>query len=60
MSWLERNNIKPIPCMIYTTCSYCSQKFTCMYYLEFHNIVECFCSKECLEKYCGQMRDLVI
>lgn len=60
MNWLERNNIKYEDCCIVSNCSFCLQHATCFYLLKLLNAKELFCSKECLEKYCAQMKDMII
>jgi hypothetical protein len=60
MNWLERNHITPELCCIVSQCSFCLQKAVCYYSLELEHTKELFCSQRCLDKYCAQMKDMII
>lgn len=61
MSWLERNHIKVKEFDMICYCDWCNEVKHCFYHLQFPSeLKESFCCKDHLEKYCAQMKDMII
>lgn len=61
MSWLEKNNIKTIECNILRSCDFCIKITDCFFKLLYPSgKQDYFCCKDHINKYCAQMKDMII
>jgi len=60
LDWLKKLGIEIESVNTFAKCSYCKFVCLCKYKLELVFVTEFFCSEQCRDFYCNQMKDMII